>query len=91
MPKTNRKGALSSLDEPGSVLMDLARRYGVGLLVLLAILGLVSYFFSGPSDGARRQTFITLEVPPPVQSSPANTPSVSTTNQSAPPIPDDQD
>ncbi|MBF8272071.1 MAG: hypothetical protein HW380_1176 [Magnetococcales bacterium] len=89
--KSSRKSTLSSLDEPGPALMNLVRRYGTRLLVLVLFLVMASYFLGGSSDGPRKQTFITLEIPPPVQSASTTSQATPATNQSAPPIPDDQD
>ncbi|MBF0145485.1 MAG: hypothetical protein HQL84_06090 [Magnetococcales bacterium] len=90
MPQTNRKSILSGLDEPRPALMSLIRKYGFGLLILLAIFGLGSYFLGGTSDHSRKQTFITLELPPPPQTTTVNQ-TAPVTNQATPPIPDDQD
>ncbi|MBF0603535.1 MAG: hypothetical protein HQL07_07560 [Nitrospirae bacterium] len=87
MPKTRRKSVLSGLDEPRPALMNMVRKYGAGLLILLSLGILATQFFGGSSDVAHKQTFIPLEIPPPVQSVAETQP----VNQNTPPIPDDQE
>ncbi|MBF0110748.1 MAG: hypothetical protein HQL76_16400 [Magnetococcales bacterium] len=90
MSKTNRKSILSGLDDPRPSLLGMIRKYGLGLAVLLAVLGLGSFFLSGTSDNTRKQTFISLELPPPPQAT-ATPINPSTSAASPPAIPDDQE
>lgn len=91
MTKTSRKSTLPGLDEPNRApLFDLLRRYGVTVLVILGVLFLASYLLGGSSSTkARKQTFISLEVPPPPPPTPVA--AQSTPGPTNPPIPDDQE
>lgn len=87
MSKTRRKSVLSGLDEPKPALLGMVRKYGAGLLILLSVGILAAQFFGNSSDVAHKQTFVPLEIPPPVQSTVEAQP----TSQNTPPIPDDQE